>query len=198
MIVTRTPATQPIAARPLGRHRIPRWFALTMIPVVGRSIVVLAAILVATSIVFADGGRVELSQAVDQYRVTVFRAPVPLQPGPIDISVLVQDVSSGAVIQDIGATVVCRHERSATEIKQVADASQATNQLLSSAKFDLPIAGDWKIQVIVEEPVAQSFEFSVIATEPQVSVPTLVLIALFPLLFFAVYLMRERIRRPST
>lgn len=202
-IVTHPIVTHPIGIRlgtavgPARINRSRRRSALFILAVTGRALMATIGCMIATSSVFADGGRVELSQVAGPYRVTVFRAPVPLHPGPIDISVLVQDVASGAVIQDTHATLICRHKQSGTQLRRVADRSQATNQLMSSAKFELPSAGDWQIQVNVDQPVSQSFEFSVTATDAQISAPTLVFIALLPLIFFAAYLLREHIRRAA-
>ena len=43
----------------------------------------------------ADGGSMRLSGKKGGYQITVFTAPTPFRAGPVDISVLVQDASTG-------------------------------------------------------------------------------------------------------
>src|SRR5437016_2241901 len=43
----------------------------------------------------ADGGTVRLSERQGNYRLTVLTAPTPLRAGPVDVSVLIQDIATG-------------------------------------------------------------------------------------------------------
>jgi hypothetical protein len=46
----------------------------------------------------ADGGSLLLSEKRGGYQITVFTAPTPFRAGPVDISTLVQDASSGDLV----------------------------------------------------------------------------------------------------
>jgi hypothetical protein len=47
-----------------------------------------------------DGGTMLLHQDAGPFTITLFAAPQPLQAGPADLSVMVQDRSSGEVLLD--------------------------------------------------------------------------------------------------
>ena len=57
-----------------------------------------AVIAIGTATAFGDGGTVQFSKVVDNYRITVLTTPSPLRTGPIDMSFLVQEVRTGHVV----------------------------------------------------------------------------------------------------
>src|SRR5262249_11263998 len=97
----------------------------------------------------ADGGSVLLSEKKSDYRITVFSSPSPLRAGPVDISVLVQDVLTG---QPVGhAQVAVRMiQIGQPPLEYPATQDVATNKLLYAAQFELPAAGRWELEVQVE------------------------------------------------
>jgi hypothetical protein len=102
------------------------------------------------SFAHADGGTVRLHEASGSFLVTVFAAPEPLQVGPIDTSVLVQDRKTGNVI--LGATVNLAFQPIASASPRFltrATHGQAKNKLLQAATIDVPAPGWWAIQVSV-------------------------------------------------
>jgi hypothetical protein len=109
----------------------------------------------------ADGGVVRLSQHAGPYAVTVFTSPTPLRPGPIDVSVLVQDGHSGDVVTDAAVTVTLRAgDEPSRQVRGAATRAQATNKLLYAALLDLPAAGSWQVEVGIDRrdtPAAVSF-----------------------------------------
>lgn len=97
----------------------------------------------------ADGGEVRLSGIKSGYRITVFSAPTPFRAGTVDISVLVQDASTGDPMTQVLVTVrMTKSGRVALEYP--ATSQTATNKLLHAAQFELPEPGRWEIQVQVE------------------------------------------------
>lgn len=57
---------------------------------------------------WADGGAVVFSKLCGGYRITLFAAPPSPRAGPVDFSVLIQAVDSGAPVLDIPVSIhVC-------------------------------------------------------------------------------------------
>jgi hypothetical protein len=97
----------------------------------------------------ADGGAIRLSEKKGGYRITVFSAPTPLRAGAVDISVLVQDASTGDPLPQALVTVrMVKSERLALEYP--ATSETATNKLLRAAQFELPEPGRWAFEVQVQ------------------------------------------------
>jgi hypothetical protein len=97
----------------------------------------------------ADGGSVSLSGKKGSYQITVFSAPTPFRAGPVDLSVLVQDVSTGNPISPVQVTVrMTKPGRLSLEYPATIEA--ATNKLFRAAQFEVPEPGRWELQVQVE------------------------------------------------
>lgn len=92
----------------------------------------------------ADGGRLVHSERVQDWIVSIFVAPNPPHVGLIDVSVLVQEATSGNVISNADIAVTLRAVN-ADDMTASAPASRnyATNKLLQSALLLAPIAGEW-------------------------------------------------------
>jgi hypothetical protein len=96
----------------------------------------------------ADGGALRLSEAKGGYRITVFSAPTPFRAGPVDMSVLVQDPSTGDPMTQVLVTV--RMTKSGgLALEYPATSERATNKLLKAAQFELPEPGNWALEVHV-------------------------------------------------
>lgn len=139
----------------------------------------------------ADGGKVQLSQIIDGRRITVFTSPTPLVTGPIDISFLVQDEASGQVIHHAELAVVCQHLDSNDRIQTLANHSDSTNKLLQSAKIVLSQPGRWEVQVNPNFPGRLSFPINL--ENPTVAGSWLMAVVVSPILFVALFLIREQI-----
>jgi hypothetical protein len=97
----------------------------------------------------ADGGALRLSGTAGGYRISVFTAPTPLRAGPVDVSVLVQDASTGNPLTQVPVTI--RMTRSGGPVLEYpATTEAATNKLFRAAQFELPGAGRWALQVRVD------------------------------------------------
>lgn len=141
----------------------------------------------------ADGGKVVSSQRQDDLLITVFLAPTPVRAGTVDISVLVQDVEAGRIVEPRRVLVRRRPaHRNEPPITRQATHEAATNKLLTAATIELPTPGEWDISVLVTtDDGAHESAFLVTAAEP---LPRLVELAgwlLWPLLPIGLFLLRE-------
>ena len=121
-----------------------------------------------SSFLRADGGTVRLSEQRGNYRVTVFTTPTPLRAGPVDISVLVQDASTGEPASDVQVTIKAVQRGSpGTAIHHPATTEAATNKLYYAATFDLPEPGWYSLEVSIAGALGEAqVHFALEAAEP--------------------------------
>jgi hypothetical protein len=97
----------------------------------------------------ADGGSLRLAEKKGGYQITVFTAPTPFRAGPVDISTLVQDASTGDLLTQ--ARVIIRMTKPGRlALEYPATFEAATNKLFRAAQFQLTEPGRWEMQVEVE------------------------------------------------
>jgi hypothetical protein len=98
----------------------------------------------------ADGGRLCLSQRAGSCQISVFTTPTPVRVGMVDVSVLVQDARTHALVPDAKVVVIARpaHGPQPPVVVRASHAA-ATNRLLQAAFLDLPRAGGWTIDLDV-------------------------------------------------
>ena len=102
------------------------------------------------SLAMADGGTIRLSERQGNYRLTVFTAPAPLRAGPVDVSVLIQDATTGEPASDMQVMIkAVWRGSSALAIHHPATTEAATNKLYYAATFDLPEPGWYALEVSV-------------------------------------------------
>jgi hypothetical protein len=101
-----------------------------------------------------DGGTMLLHQDSGSFTITLFAAPQPLHVGVADLSVMVQDRSSGDVLLDPAVDL--------TVTPEAADASpqtlrltrgQASNRLLQAATVQFPRPGKWRLTLLISRGV---------------------------------------------
>jgi hypothetical protein len=97
----------------------------------------------------ADGGSLLLSEKKGGYQITVFTAPTPFRAGPVDISTLVQDASTGDPVTQ-AQVIVRMTKRGRLALEYPATFEAATNKLFRAAQFELPEPGRWEMQVEVK------------------------------------------------
>jgi hypothetical protein len=98
----------------------------------------------------ADGGAMLLHQDSGAFTVTLFAAPQPLHTGDADLSVMVQDRSSGEVLLD--PTIDLMVAPQAAEVNQQTvrlAKGQASNRLLQASTVHFSSAGKWRIALTV-------------------------------------------------
>lgn len=143
----------------------------------------------------ADGGTLRLTRAAGPFVVTVFTAPEPLVVGAADVSVLVQQRGSSAVLLD--ATVALRvRAPDGTERRLPASHATVGNRLLQAALLPLSQPGRWQLAIEVRHGSAAATvacELLVGSAPPRLAAqwPPLAL----PPLAIALYLWRERLLR---
>jgi hypothetical protein len=97
----------------------------------------------------ADGGLLRLAGKQGRYQISVFTAPTPMRAGPVDISVLVLDASTGDLVTQ--ARVMVRMTKAGhAALENPATIEAATNKLFRAAQFELPEPGRWELRVEVE------------------------------------------------
>jgi hypothetical protein len=98
-----------------------------------------------------DGGTVRLSRCEGGYRISVFTEPTPFRSGPVDISVLVQDATTGEPLKEVRVTVgMTPRDRPGETVRHAATTEAATNKLFQVAAFGLTEPGRWEVEVAVE------------------------------------------------
>jgi len=98
----------------------------------------------------ADGGGVALHQVAGPFVVTVFIAPAAPRAGPIDVSVLAQDRANGQAALDVEVFVRLR-SASGMIVAGQATREASRNNLLYSTPMNLPEAGRWELEVVIEQ-----------------------------------------------
>lgn len=84
------------------------------------------------------------------FQVSIFAPPGPVEPGPCDISVLVQDASSEEPILDADVEISVQPTAGAGDATVLrATRQQSVNKLLASATAQLPRSGSWDLRVSV-------------------------------------------------
>jgi len=101
-----------------------------------------------------DGGRVRLRQTAGPFALTVFSAPEPLAVGPADVSVLVQDATTGDVVLDADVTVRVRAPGGAAFVER--PSTRGRNRLLRAASVDFGMPGRWDYEVAVRAGTASA------------------------------------------
>ncbi len=116
----------------------------------GISIVAVSGLCVTSCLapVWADGGTVRLVERHGNRTISVFTSPNPLRAPMVDVSVLVQDATTGEAIHDAVTIVqLTPADGTSPEILAAATNEAATNKLLQSALVELPTAGTWNVTV---------------------------------------------------
>jgi hypothetical protein len=115
-------------------------------------LLVSSLILQPSSLARAHGGVVRLCERAGNYQLAVFTSPTPLRAGPVEVSVLVQDPATGACTPGARVTVRLTAPVSGRVREYPATPEAATNRLFHAAVLELPEAGRWDVEVIVDGP----------------------------------------------
>src|SRR5262245_47840960 len=98
----------------------------------------------------ADGGVIQMTKTAGPFVITVFTTPAPLRAGPVDISVLIQNRENSEPVLNAQVLIQLRKE---TGLLITAQATSATaqNKLLYATTMNIPEAGQWEIEVRVQQ-----------------------------------------------
>ena len=105
-----------------------------------------------SSLAWADGGTLRLRHQAGGYQIAIFTAPTPLCAGPVDISALVLDDTTGEPVQAARVAVRLTSRSSSDVVERTADTAAATNQLFHAATVELSTPGWWDVEVVVTGP----------------------------------------------
>lgn len=99
----------------------------------------------------ADGGTLRAWDRRGLCEIAVFTAPTPMVAGPVDISVLVLDSTSGQPVENAEVIVTATPTgRTGDALRHAATTTAATNKLMYAALFDLPETGSWDMEVSID------------------------------------------------
>ena len=129
----------------------------------------LAALLMWAAAAYGDGGTMLLHQDSGAFTVTLFAAPQPLRTGDADLSVMVQDRSSGEVLLDPTILLTVGTEQTVRLQK-----GQATNRLLQAATVHFSKPGSWRLAISVQRENDSAQLSTECTVEPDTSRATLV------------------------
>jgi hypothetical protein len=147
----------------------------------------------------ADGGTVRLREASGSFLVTVFTASEQLRTGPVDTSILIQDLETGRVVLDAAVNLALQPMGGPSHrLLSRATFSHANNKLLQAATINLPAPGWWAVQVFVR----RGREEAVLTTKIFIMPATSRLTTIWPLLIFppfaiGLYALNQRRRGKS-
>ncbi len=97
----------------------------------------------------ADGGTLRLTETKNGYQISIFTAPNPVRVGPVDVSVFVQEATTGEVLTNANVEVIWR-KAGIWNLQAAATREAATNKLLRAVQLEIPEAGRWTVFVQVE------------------------------------------------
>jgi hypothetical protein len=141
----------------------------------------------------ADGGKLQASEHIGPWIVTLFTSPTPPVAGLVDVSALVQWAETNEPVMDATVQIIAR-EASGSKLQQVATREMATNKLFQAAWLDLPTAGRWTVTAQIsrdETMVETAFDFWVSATPPPWSDLTVwILWPIAPIALYAIVQLR--------
>jgi hypothetical protein len=123
----------------------------------------------------ADGGAMLLHQDAGAFTITLFAAPQPLRTGDEDLSVMVQDRTSGEVLLDpiIDLTVAPAPLSASPQTVRLAK-GQASNRLLQACTVHFSSAGRWHLALLIRRGHDQAQLSTDCTIEPNRSRATLV------------------------
>ena len=146
-----------LARRPKARKgpaaRGPLWPYLSL---------TLALVLISTPTARADGGHIALHASAGAYSITLFTAPEPLVAGPIDLSLLVEDATTGQVLGDAAAEATLATPNDPQPLHFSLTRAAASNKLLLAALPRLPRPGAYTLILHVTSPGASSASFTTV------------------------------------
>jgi hypothetical protein len=160
---------------------------------------VLAVVMLAPITARADGGVLRLRQASGPFLISIFTASDPLRAGPLDLSVLVQDRSSGENILDASVDLALQPlDSDSPPLLARATHEQATNKLLDAAIVKIPAPGRWGLRI----DVRRGPDEATATTELQVAPPPPRLAAIWPYLLLppfaiAVFALHQALRQDA-
>lgn len=162
-----------------------------------RAFSVVTFFMLSASLLYADGGRLQLHQQTGPFVVSLFTTPDPLTTDMADFSVAVERTGELGIVQDAEITLVLTDVNHPEErlVKQ-ANHQQATSRFLEAANFSFPHSGMWHVLVIVHEgaDVATCSANIIVQPRPVYQDRVWTMIALLPLALL-MFVLHQRVKR---
>lgn len=98
----------------------------------------------------ADGGVIQMTKTADEFVITVYTSSSPLRTDPTDISVLIQNRENAEAVLNAQVWIQLRNEKG-LQITAQATHATAQNKLLYAATVNIPEAGQWNMEVTVQQ-----------------------------------------------
>lgn len=134
-----------------------------------------------------------LHQDAGPFTITLFAAPQPLQVGPADLSVLVQDRLSGEVLLDPTIDLTVAADGAQQTVKMAR--GQASNRLLQAAAVRFPKPGKWRLGLVVQRGKDVAHLSTECTVEPDSSRALLVWVyVLLPLGVIVLFVIHQRLK----
>ncbi len=113
----------------------------------------------------ANGGQVRIADyPLGPYTVTVFTSPVPLTTGTVDVSVLLQDRETKAIVDGATISLTVTPASGGPPQQYAVTREQATNPLYYAAEFPITEPGRYHLQLDIRGPAGSgsvTFEVTV-------------------------------------
>ena len=178
-----------------------------------KTLLTIALLLTASAVLRADGGITIGQIRREGLRITVFAAPVPVRAGPLDVTLLVQELPSNQPVTDavlacsvrklgppspnsVRLPAWCSSIAPGTRVR--ATFAHSRNKLLSGAYLPLTEPGRWELSIhVARGPAAftATLPLDVAASQPPIA-KWWPLIALVPAAIL-LYIWRARLVRSS-
>jgi hypothetical protein len=142
---------------------------------------------------WADGAHIALRATSGAYSITLFTAPDPLVSGPVDLSLLVADASSGEALGDATATGSLTLSGSPGARFTLTHAA-ASNKLLLAAEPVLADPGAYTLVLHIERPGSPTASFTTVlpVAEEHRRRTTLLFALVLPLAVIALFLVNQQ------
>jgi len=117
-----------------------------------------------------DDAALRAQQLSGAFRVSIFAPADPVEPGPCDISVLVQDADSGSPLLDLAVDIAAQPPTGRPNVLHASHVASA-NKLLAAATAELPRSGAWNVLVSVRRGVQEAAVSTKLQVLPSKSAP---------------------------
>jgi hypothetical protein len=144
---------------------------------------------------YADGAHIALRAVSGPYSVTLFTAPEPLVSGPADLSVLVEDAATGAVLSEATAEGVLSCA-GAGPVRMKLSHEAAANKLLLAANPTIAQTGSCTLVLHIGQPGSPTVSVSaVLRVGEDHRRRTVLLFALvLPVLVIVLFLVNQQVK----
>jgi cytochrome c oxidase assembly factor CtaG len=117
-----------------------------------------------------DDAALRVQQVSGPFRVSIFAPADPVEPGPFDLSILVQDADSGSPLLDAAVDIAVQPPTGRPRVLHASHAESA-NKLLAAATAELPRSGAWNVRVSVRRGVQEAAVSTKLQVLPSKSAP---------------------------